>query len=132
MESCQDVCVLCKRNGGQMNLLGDKGLNTMIRVSIEKEDHYLLEKLTELQQSQCPVHVHHDCRRKFVDLRKVPNSLPQSKKLRSSTETIFRWESCCFLCAKPIDMRHKKRDRIHQVCTLPIHESLIECAREER
>ena len=34
-----------------MNLLGDKGLNTMIRVSIEKEDHYLHEKLTELQQS---------------------------------------------------------------------------------
>ena len=27
-------------------------------------------------------------------------------------------------------MRHKKRDRIHQVCTLPIHESLIECAKE--
>ena len=114
-----------------MNVVGGKGLNTIIRASIEKKENEIHEKLTRLQQSQCPVYVHHDCRRRFVDLRKKSNSLPQQKKLRSSTDTAFNWETCCFLYLKSVDLRHKTRDRVHQVCTLPIHATLIKFAKEK-
>ena len=45
MDSDQDICVLCRKDGGQMNLVGDKGLNTIIRASIEKQENYINEEL---------------------------------------------------------------------------------------
>ena len=62
---------------------------------------------TRLQQSQSPVYVHRDCRR-FVDLRKRTDSLSHPKKLRSSTDVVFKWETCCFLCLKPVDLRNRE------------------------
>ena len=33
-------------------------------------------------------------------------------------------------CLKPVDLRNRKRDQVRQVCTLPIHATLIQCAKE--
>ena len=33
-------------------------------------------------------------------------------------------------CLKPVDLRNRKRDQVRQVCTLPIHTTLIQCTRE--
>ena len=77
--SGQEVCMLCGNDGGKMYVVGGKGLNTIIGASIKKQENDIHEKLTRLQQSQCPVYVHHDCRRRFVDLQKKSNSLPQQK-----------------------------------------------------
>ena len=112
-----------------MNVVGGKGLNTIIRASIEKQENDIHEELIRLQQSQYPVYVHHDCRR-FVDLRKRTDSLSLPKKLRSSTDVVFKWKTCCFLCLKPVDLRSRKRDQVRQVCTLPIHATFIQCAKE--
>ena len=98
MDPDQDICVLCGKDGGQMNVVGNKGLNIIIRASIEKQENDIHAELIRLQQSQCPVHVYHDCHRRFVDLRKRTDSLPRPKKLRSSTDVVFKWETCCFLC----------------------------------
>ena len=69
MDLDQDICVLCGKDGGQMIVVGDKGLNTNIWASTERQENDIHEELIRLHQSQCPVHIHHNCRR-FVDLRK--------------------------------------------------------------
>ena len=78
MDPDRDICVLRGKGGVQMNVVGSKGLNTITRTSIEKQD----KELIKLQLSQCPVYVHHDFRRMFADLRKRTDSLPCPKKLR--------------------------------------------------
>ena len=55
MDPDQDICVLCGKNGGQMNVIGDKGLNAIIRASIEKQENDIHVELIRLQQLQCPV-----------------------------------------------------------------------------
>ena len=70
MDLDQDICVLCGKDGGQMIVVGDKGLNTNIWASIERQENDIHEELIRLHQSQCPVYIHHDCRRRFADLRK--------------------------------------------------------------
>ena len=52
MDPNQDICVLCGKNGGQMNVIGDKGLNAIIRASIEKQEKDIHAELIRLQQSQ--------------------------------------------------------------------------------
>ena len=130
MDPDQDICVLRGKDGGQMNVVGDKGLNTIIRASTEKQENDINEELIRLQQSQCPVYVQHDCCRRFVDLRKRADYLRCPKKLRSSTDVVFKWERCCFRSLKPVDLQTRKRDHVHQVCTLPIHATFIQCAKE--
>ena len=97
MDPDQDICVLCGKDGGQMNVAGDKNLNTIIRASTEKQGNDVHEELIRLQQLQCLMYVHRDCRRRFVDLRKRTDSLPCPKKLRSFTDVVFKWETSCFL-----------------------------------
>ena len=104
MDSDQDICMLCGKDGGQMNVVGDKGVNMIIRARIENQENDIHAQLIRLQQSQCPVYVHHDCRRRFFDLRKRTDSLSRPKKLRSSTDVVFKWEICSFLCLKPVDL----------------------------
>ena len=82
MDPDQDICVLCGKGGVQMNVVGSKGLNTITRTNIEKQDNDIHEELIRLQLSQCPVYVHHDCHRMFADLRKRTESLPCPKKLK--------------------------------------------------
>ena len=96
MDQDQDICVLCGKNGGQTNVVDDKDLNTIIQASIKRQENDIHEELIRLQQSQYPVYVHHDCRRKFVVLRKRTDSLPLPKKVRSSTDVMFKWETLLF------------------------------------
>ena len=35
-----------------------------------------------------------------------------------------------FSLSNPVDLRNRKRDQVRQVCTLPIHATLIQCAKE--
>ena len=128
MESGENVCVLCGENGGQMNVVGQKGLNTMIQTSIKRQEYEMHKELTRLQQSLSSVHVHHNCRRRFVDLRKRSDSLPQQRNLRSSTDLSFDWKTCCFFCQKSASVG-QGRDIIYHVRTSPIYAQLIRCAK---
>ena len=103
-----------------------KGLNTLIRISTERK----LEELHNYLQEIKHVFVHHNCRRKFVDTRKrsTEGTFP-SKKLRSSLDT-FNWKLHCFLCAEPVDLKHKDRDKVKSVMTLPLQSNMIGKARE--
>lgn len=127
-----DKCVLCEESQGQMSLVGEKGFSTLLRISNERDLKDLQEKLICMKDSESKVLVHHDCRRKFVDCRrKKEQPEPERKKLRSSTEASFDWKSFCFLCGIKADIYHnKKRDHIHQVCTLPLHNTLVQSAKE--
>ena len=90
------VCALCQSDEGKMNAVGEKELRTILRASYEKHEDAIYEKLMILKDKSSPLYVNNDCRRKLVELRKKP--LPQAKKLRSSTEVVFCWKECCFLC----------------------------------
>ena len=52
------------------------------------------------QREPCKVLVHHTCRCKFVDTRKVEKYEMQRKMFRSSIENTFEWKTDCFLCTK--------------------------------
>ena len=47
MDSDQDICVLCWNDGGQMNVVGGKGLNTIMRASIEKQENDIHEEQSD-------------------------------------------------------------------------------------
>ena len=81
--------MLCGKDGSQMNMAGNKGLNMIIRASTEMQENDIHEELIRLQQSQYPKYAHHNCRR-FVDLPKRTDSLPRPKKLGSSTDEVFK------------------------------------------
>lgn len=66
--------------------------------------------------------LHHDCRRKFVNTRKVTAQIKPRKKLRSSVDSSLDWKSCCFLC------NHKsehKYSTVFQVRTIPLLKTLM-------
>lgn len=128
-----DKCVLCKESQGQMNVVGEKGFNTLLRISLEKDESELHKELTFLKEQESKVLVHHDCRRRFVKRKKEKDSEPEIKRLRSPTNSLFDWKRFCFLCGNAADIHHNKnRKKTHQVSTLPLHENLVRCARERR
>ena len=60
-----DTCVICKDGYGDnspANIVYEKGLETLIRVSEEKDATELLRCLLELKNSNQEVKVHHSCR----------------------------------------------------------------------
>ena len=115
-----------------MNLVGEKGMNTLLRISLEKERKELYDQLYEMKKSGIAVLVHHNCRRKFIDPRKkdCTEEAPAAKRLRSSTSNLFDWKTCCFLCEKKVELRHKFRDSRREVQTLPLHGIVIDCAKQ--
>lgn len=119
-------CSICGSKEGKMNMVGIKGLKTLMKASSTRNETDLSQRLRDHRDREESVHVHHDCRRKLTDLRKKLDT-PEPKRLRSSIEAVFAWKVCCFLCSKPV-LRHK--ERFHQVQTLPLHNNMIECARE--
>lgn len=131
--SSEETCVLCKESDGrQMNVVGEKGLGTLINVSIQKEKEDLHRELISLQTSNVPILVHHDCRRRFIDprARKDLPEIPAAKKLRSSIGTVFDWKNFCFLCERRADKRHRIRDSIREVQTIPIRSYVIDRAQQ--
>ena len=121
-------CIICGSTDGEMNLVGEKGLKTLIKSCSTKNETDLKKTLSDHEERKVPVHVHHECRKKLNDLRQKQKPVaPDPKRLRSSIEAAFDWKVCCFLCSKPV-LRHK--ERVHQVQTLPLHNNIIECAKE--
>ena len=127
-----EVCIICKESQpSQMNVVQEKGFNKLVEISVIKEEEELLTELKRLKEEGSNIFVHHDCRRQFTDLRKKPkeDSEPQTKRMRSSTDfSPFDWKTCCFLCGKAA--KSKKGEQLHQVSTIPIHQILIERAKE--
>ena len=127
MDSDQDICVLCRKDGGQMNLVGNKGLNTIIRASIEKQENYIHEEL--------------DCNNRKVQcmFTAIVAGLLIYERGQILFPTLKNWghlQMWCLsgkhavFCLKPVDMRNRIRDQVCQVCTLPIHANFIQCAKE--
>ena len=125
------ACVLCKGDDEkQMNVVGEKGLKTLINVRLKNQMQDLHQELISLQESKAPILVHHDCHRGFIDPRtgKDPPEVQAAKKLRSSIDTVFDWKKCCFLCEKKADKRHRIRDSIREVQTILIRAYIIDRA----
>ena len=74
------------------------------------------------QREPCKVLVHHTCRRKFVDTRKVEKYEMPRKRFRSSIENTFEWKTDCFLCTKKALQKYSTVARVE---TLPLIETLI-------
>ena len=115
---------ICGLDEGEMNLVGEKGLKTLLMAASKKKEMELTQTLKDHQNRGTPVHVHHDCRRRLTDFRKQPVG-PEPKRLRASTDAAFAWKTCCFLCSKTIA---RNKEKFHQVHTLPLHNN-IECAK---
>ena len=116
-------CTICGLDEGEMNLVGEKGLKTLLMAASKKKETELTQTLKDYQNRGTPVHVHHDCRRRLTDFRKKPVG-PEPKRLRPSIDAAFTWKTCCFLCSEPI-VRNK--EKFHQVQTLPLHNNIIDC-----
>jgi len=102
-----EVCIICKDNQpSEMNVVREKGLNTLIEISLKNNEHDIHRRLKEMKEEGSKVSIHHDCRRRFTDLRKKNNAKtegPEAKRMRSSTNfTPFEWKRCCFLCGETI------------------------------
>lgn len=73
------------------------------------------------------VAVHHDCRRRFVDIQEQPKVPPGKKLMRSSVEscssTYYDWTSRLFLCSKGAE---RKYSTVIQVGTIPLYKSLLD------
>ena len=125
-------CVLCKNDFTESDpsvQVRQKGLNTLIRISAERNMEALNIYLQEVDSS---VLVHHECRRRFVDTRKrSTEEVTQPKKLRSSLDRCFNWKLHCFLCSEPaIDKKHTDREKVKHVMTLPLRSNIIRKAQE--
>jgi len=56
------ICVLCLSNEGEMNVVGAKGLKTiLLRACLEKKKDDTYEHLMRLKKDT-PIYVHNDCR----------------------------------------------------------------------
>ena len=130
--SSSGICIVCKSSDdSQMNVVRDKGVKTLIHMSLEKEKEELHQELIEMTKSGTPAVVHHSCRRRFIDPRKKSESTEQpTQKLRSSMSAVFDWKNFCYLCEKKAELRHKLRNLIREVRTLPLHGTIVDCARK--
>ena len=118
-------CTICGFDEREMNLVDEKGLKTLLMVASKKKETELTQTLMDHQDRGTPVHVHHDCQRRLAEFWKKPVRA-EPKRLRSSIDAAFTWKTCCFLRSKPIV---QNKEKFHQVQTLPLHNSIIECAK---
>ena len=101
-----------------------KGLGTLIDAS---EACGLLELHGYLLSSPSVVYVHSECRKYFIDLRKIKRHKPEDaatslRGLRS--KGILNWKHVCFLCGEHANSHDAD---IHAVHTLEIRDSLLRC-----
>ena len=94
-------CTICRLDEGEMNLVGEKGLKTLLMAASEKKETELTQMLKDHQNRGTPLHIHHDCRRRLTDVPKKPVG-PKPKRLSSSIDAAFTWKTSCFLCSEPI------------------------------
>ena len=94
-------CTICGLDEGEMNLVGEKGLKTLLMAASKKKETELTQTLKDHQNRGTPVHVHHDCPKRLTNFQKKPVG-PEPKRLRSSIDAAFTWKTCCILCSKPI------------------------------
>lgn len=112
---------------GKEGLVGKKGLNSMIRSSLDKGEEELCRTLKSFVNSKEKIYVHHSCRLDLNDFRQK-NDKPEPKRLCSSVEVVFCWKTCCFLCSKRVLKRSPLK--FHQVQILPIHDTIVKRAKE--
>ena len=114
--------MLCSdKDDPELNLVGERGLSTMIEKCKQKELYELQEKLTRGKNSGLKIFVHNSCRKKLTRIKKASvEVLPStSKRLRSFEFNDFDWKTCCCLCAKPADFaRNPSREQVRVVETL--------------
>ena len=77
-----------------------------------------------MKNSNQEVKVHHSCRQKFTDKRKMSSKQIPTKRLLSSLKVRFDFKVSCFLCSKSIDFCNKHS--YSEVMILQLRESLIE------
>ena len=94
-------CTICGLDEEEMNLVGEKGLKTLLMAASKKKETELTQTLKDHQNRGTPVHVHHDCPKRLTNFQKKPVG-PEPKRLRSSIDAAFTWKTCCILCSKPI------------------------------
>ena len=131
IEPKSETCIICEDGFGDdstANIVYEKGLETLIRFSKEKDTTELIKCLLELKNSNQEDRVHHSCRQKFTDKRKMSLKQTPTKKLGWSLEVRFDCTVHCFLCRKSIDFYNKHS--YSEVMTLQLRESLIERGNE--
>ena len=122
-----ETCIICKdgfRDNSPANIVYKKELETLICVSEDKDATELLKCLLEMKNSNKEVKVHHCCRQKFTDKRKISSKQIPTKRLLSSLKVRLDFKVSCFLCSKSIDFCNKHS--YSEVMTLQLRESLTE------
>lgn len=120
-----ECCVLCKKTDTdtdteKLSVVYEKGYNTLLRVSREKDQGELRNQLASLKKEGKKILVHPKCRKSFIDCRNTDEKeIRQSKRLKS-TDDSFDWKSLCFICGYKIDTKRLK-DLIREVSTIEFH-----------
>ena len=65
-------CTIFGLDEGEMNLVGKKGLKTLLMAASKKKETELTQTLKHYQNKGTPVHVHHDCWKKYTKFWKKP------------------------------------------------------------
>ena len=65
-------CTICGLDEGEMKLVGEKGLKTLLMAVSKKKETVLTKTLKDHLNRSTPVHVYHDYRRRPNDFRKKP------------------------------------------------------------
>ena len=55
------VCSICCEGEGEMNVVGKKGMKTLLQAASQKNEDALVKRLKEEQKIEKPVHVHNKC-----------------------------------------------------------------------
>ena len=133
MDETDSSCVICKNNSGDLTEVGSKGLRTLIHVCELRSQYDLGKYLTEQQSNSVKILVHKDCRRDFTNAKRIkttvttPPSVSTSQPSLRLTNEQFDWKSKCFFCSKlaQIDGKHRDRNEVHEVTTLPFKASVL-------
>eukprot|EP00111_Clytia_hemisphaerica_P014770 TCONS_00043545-protein len=107
------VCILCEEDVQPDNLVEvkKKGFDRLVQVAKQRKLEDLHSNLKEREVGN--VYVHHDCRRKFVDKRKMDDGhITVKKRLRSSVGAMgsFNWKLHCIYCGEQKDEKRKSNE----------------------
>ena len=129
------LCIICKSDDteSKFNLLYEKGMDSLIKKCVNDEFKNLREDLLNKKQNGIDVHVHINCRNRFItnynrvtaqSLSVDTNAQPPTKKLRYSGSNVFNYKRNCFICEKTINFKSLHRDKVRYVRTISIWENL--------
>ena len=76
-----ECCIICKSTEGNLNVVFDKGYKTLLEICKMRDEKDMSEELKERKKSKEKILVHHDCRRKFTNIRNLEKEPMTRKKL---------------------------------------------------